>query len=57
MSKVSYINRVNLAGNFWADTVGVDYCESLTWEEVLEQDRENLAVRFLFKQELAACGY
>ena len=51
------VKRVNAAANFWADTEDVDYCESLTWKEILEYDKMNLEDFFLFKKELSKCGY
>lgn len=49
--------RVNAAANFWADTEDVDYCEGMSWKEILELDRENLDDFWLFRKELKECGY
>jgi len=57
MSKAQIIKRVNTAYNFWADTSNIDYCECLTWKEILEQDQLNIEGLFLFRKELSACGY
>jgi hypothetical protein len=53
------VKRVNRAGNFWADTSNVDYCEGLSRREIMAQDRENqdLARRKFFRKELGALGY
>jgi len=57
MSKAEIIKRVNAACNYWADTVGEDYCQYLSWEEIQEEDKSNKESWFLFKKELSACGY
>ena len=57
MSKALIIKRVNSACNYWADTSDVDYCECLSWEEILEEDKQNFALLFFFKKELSKCGY
>lgn len=49
--------RVNAAYNFFADTVNEDYLECLTKQEVLDEDKANKEIFFLFKQELSKCGY
>ena len=51
------VERVNAAANMWADTKDVDYCEALSWKEILEYDKENLESFFLHKKELSKCGY
>ena len=51
------VKRVNAAANFWAETEDVEYCESLSWKEILDYDKENLEDFFLFKKELSKCGY
>jgi hypothetical protein len=49
-------NRVNLAANFFADTVDVDYIEGLKVATIVEEDNRNIEDLDTFP-ELKALGY